>query len=68
VAFPHHGVLAAPAVARVRKAPNARAGLAAGEDDDDACVLRGAARCWDVVGVAVGVTSLIEFTVASISM
>jgi len=53
VAFPHHGVLAASAVARVKKAPNARAGLVAGEDDDDddACVLRRAARWWDAVGV-----------------
>jgi hypothetical protein len=45
------------AIARVRKAPNARVGLAAGEDD--ACVLRRAARCWDAVGVAVGVTCLL---------
>jgi len=53
VAFPHRGVPAAPAVALVRKAPNARAGLAAAEDG--ASVLRRAARCWDAVGVAAGV-------------
>jgi hypothetical protein len=55
VAFPHRGVPAAPAVALVRKAPSARAGLAAGEDDD-VSVLRRAARWWDAV---VGVTDLL---------
>ena len=57
MAYPHRGVPAAPAVVQVRKAPNTRAGLAAGEDD--ACVLRRAARCWDAVDVVVGVACLL---------
>ena len=57
MAFPHRGVPAAPAVALVKKTPNARVGLAAGEDD--ACELKRAARCWDAEGVVVGVTDLL---------